>query len=122
MDWLRRDTSDDSRLLFRHRLLLPKETEKEYRTKQSRALWKACRKISRDGADDREKTNRGSDGLFVFHGFSPSSALTPFSVPERLHRMSTALPAWRFVSFSEAEVEPVPPGKMHYWQCKPGMV
>lgn len=38
--------------------------------------------------------------------------------------MSTApvLPAYRFVSFDEAEVEEVPPGKIHYWQCKPGMV
>lgn len=36
--------------------------------------------------------------------------------------MSKALPVWRFVSFDEAEVEPVPPGKTHYWQCKPGMV
>ncbi len=26
------------------------------------------------------------------------------------------------VSFAEAEIEPVPPGKTHYWQCKPGMV
>lgn len=32
------------------------------------------------------------------------------------------LPAWRFVSFKEAEIEKVPPGKIHYWQCKPGMV
>lgn len=36
--------------------------------------------------------------------------------------MSNALPAWRYVSFNDAEVEPVPPGKIHYWQCKPGMV
>lgn len=32
------------------------------------------------------------------------------------------LPAWRFVSFHEAEVECVPPGKTHFWHCKPGMV
>jgi quercetin dioxygenase-like cupin family protein len=31
-------------------------------------------------------------------------------------------PAWRFVSFPEAEVEQVPPGKTHHWYCKPGMV
>ncbi|MBA4148780.1 MAG: cupin domain-containing protein [Verrucomicrobia bacterium] len=36
--------------------------------------------------------------------------------------MSDSLPAWRFVSFAEAEVEAVPPGKTHFWQCKPGMV
>jgi len=36
--------------------------------------------------------------------------------------MSESLPAWRYVSFAEAEVEKVPPGKTHYWQCKPGMV
>jgi quercetin dioxygenase-like cupin family protein len=38
--------------------------------------------------------------------------------------MSTApvLPAYRFVSFAQAEVEEVPPGKTHYWHCKPGMV
>ena len=38
--------------------------------------------------------------------------------------MATApvLPAYRFVSFDQAEVEEVPPGKTHYWQCKPGMV
>lgn len=36
--------------------------------------------------------------------------------------MSDSLPAWRYVSFAEAEVELVPPGKTHYWQCKPGMV
>lgn len=36
--------------------------------------------------------------------------------------MQNATPAWRFVSFNEAEVEPVPPGKMHHWYCKPGMV
>lgn len=36
--------------------------------------------------------------------------------------MSQSPPAWRFVSFQEAEAESVPPGKMHYWQCKPGMV
>jgi quercetin dioxygenase-like cupin family protein len=33
-----------------------------------------------------------------------------------------SLPAFRFVSFSEAEVEPVPPGKVHHWYCRPGMV
>ena len=32
------------------------------------------------------------------------------------------LPSWRFVSFPEAEVEHVPPGKIHHWYCKPGMV
>jgi len=39
-------------------------------------------------------------------------------------RMATSSPppAFRFVSFDEAEVEPVPPGKMHHWYCKPGMV
>jgi quercetin dioxygenase-like cupin family protein len=31
-------------------------------------------------------------------------------------------PAWRFVSFAETEIEKVPPGKTHYWYCKPGMV
>ena len=36
--------------------------------------------------------------------------------------MSNTRPAWRFVSFEEAEVEQVPPGKTHFWQCKPGMV
>jgi len=30
-------------------------------------------------------------------------------------------PAWRFVSFDEAEVEKLP-GKTHYWHCRPGMV
>jgi mannose-6-phosphate isomerase-like protein (cupin superfamily) len=30
-------------------------------------------------------------------------------------------PAWRIVSFAEAEVERLP-GKTHFWQCKPGMV
>ena len=30
-------------------------------------------------------------------------------------------PAWRFVSFSETEVETLP-GKTHHWHCKPGMV
>jgi quercetin dioxygenase-like cupin family protein len=34
----------------------------------------------------------------------------------------TPPPAWRFVSFAEAEVEQVPPGKTHHWYCKPGMV
>jgi quercetin dioxygenase-like cupin family protein len=29
---------------------------------------------------------------------------------------------YRFVSFGEAEVEHVPPGKTHHWYCKPGMV
>lgn len=31
-------------------------------------------------------------------------------------------PAFRFVSFAETEVEHVPPGKVHHWYCKPGMV
>jgi quercetin dioxygenase-like cupin family protein len=31
-------------------------------------------------------------------------------------------PVFRFVSFRETEVEPVPPGKVHHWYCKPGMV
>ena len=31
------------------------------------------------------------------------------------------LPAWRFVSFDQTEVEKLP-GKTHYWHCKPGMV
>jgi quercetin dioxygenase-like cupin family protein len=31
-------------------------------------------------------------------------------------------PSYRFVGFAEAEVELVPPGKTHYWYCKPGMV
>ena len=35
---------------------------------------------------------------------------------------ASPLPAWRFVSFPEAEVEPVPPGKIHHWYCRPGMV
>lgn len=35
---------------------------------------------------------------------------------------STNLPAWRFVSFTETEVEHVPPGKIHHWYCKPGLV
>jgi len=29
-------------------------------------------------------------------------------------------PAWRFVSFREAEVETLP-GKIHHWYCRPGM-
>ena len=33
-----------------------------------------------------------------------------------------SLPAWRFVSLDETEVEKVPPGKTHHWYCKPGMV
>ena len=32
-----------------------------------------------------------------------------------------SLPAWRFVSLSQTEVETLP-GKTHYWHCKPGMV
>ena len=36
--------------------------------------------------------------------------------------MSDALPAWRFVTFAEAEVEALPDGRTHHWQCKPGMV
>lgn len=37
--------------------------------------------------------------------------------------MSTpVLPAFRFVSFSETDVEKVPPGKVHHWYCRPGMV
>ncbi|MDQ6631077.1 MAG: cupin domain-containing protein [Verrucomicrobiota bacterium] len=36
--------------------------------------------------------------------------------------MSNNSPAWRFVSFNETEVEPVPPGKVHHWYCKPGLV
>jgi quercetin dioxygenase-like cupin family protein len=32
-----------------------------------------------------------------------------------------ALPAYRFVSLSETEVERLP-GKTHHWYCKPGMV
>lgn len=35
---------------------------------------------------------------------------------------TSSLPAWRFVSFDETEVETVPPGKTHHWYCKPGMV
>jgi quercetin dioxygenase-like cupin family protein len=31
------------------------------------------------------------------------------------------IPTWRFVSFSETEVERLP-GKIHHWYCKPGMV
>ena len=31
-------------------------------------------------------------------------------------------PAWRFISFSDTAVEKVPPGKVYYWYCKPGMV
>src|SRR6059036_1974725 len=31
------------------------------------------------------------------------------------------IPAWRFVSFNETEVEKLP-GKIHHWYCKPGMV
>ena len=34
---------------------------------------------------------------------------------------NASLPAWRFVSFEEAEVERLP-GKTHYWYCKPGLV
>ena len=37
-------------------------------------------------------------------------------------KTQAGLPAWRFVSFHEAEVEHVPPGKTHFWHCKPGMV
>ena len=32
------------------------------------------------------------------------------------------LPAWRFVSFNETEIEKVPPGKTHHWYFKQGMV
>jgi quercetin dioxygenase-like cupin family protein len=32
-----------------------------------------------------------------------------------------SLPGWRYVSFTETEVEQLP-GKTHYWHCKPGMV
>jgi quercetin dioxygenase-like cupin family protein len=35
---------------------------------------------------------------------------------------SHELPPFRFVTFPDAEVEQVPPGKTHYWYCKPGMV
>ena len=35
--------------------------------------------------------------------------------------MAEQLPAWRFVSFEETEVEALP-GKTHYWHNKPGMV
>ena len=31
------------------------------------------------------------------------------------------LPAWRFVSLEQTEVEHLP-GKTHYWHCRPGMV
>ena len=31
-------------------------------------------------------------------------------------------PAFRYVTFDDAEVEHVPPGKTHYWYSKPGMV
>ena len=34
---------------------------------------------------------------------------------------ASPLPAWRFVSFKETEVETLP-GKTHHWYCKPGMV
>ena len=30
-------------------------------------------------------------------------------------------PAWRLVSFKEAEIEELP-GKIHHWYCRPGMV
>jgi quercetin dioxygenase-like cupin family protein len=33
-----------------------------------------------------------------------------------------SLPSWRFVTFSQTDVETVPPGKTHHWYCKPGMV
>ena len=32
-----------------------------------------------------------------------------------------SLPAWRLVSFVEAEIEQLP-GKTHFWHCRPGMV
>jgi len=32
-----------------------------------------------------------------------------------------SIPAWRFVSFLETEIERLP-GKIHYWYCKPGLV
>ena len=31
-------------------------------------------------------------------------------------------PGWRFISFADAEVEKVPPGKTHHWYVKKGMV
>jgi len=34
---------------------------------------------------------------------------------------AASVPTWRFVSFSETEVERLP-GKIHHWYCKPGMV
>src|SRR5204863_3589587 len=40
----------------------------------------------------------------------------------RLLAMSKVVTPWRFISFNEAEVEPVPPGKTHFWYCKPDMV
>jgi quercetin dioxygenase-like cupin family protein len=30
-------------------------------------------------------------------------------------------PAWRVVSFADAEIEELP-GKIHHWHCRPGMV
>lgn len=32
-----------------------------------------------------------------------------------------SIPGWRFVSFSETEIEKLP-GKIHHWYCKPGQV
>ncbi|MEW6156183.1 MAG: cupin domain-containing protein [Verrucomicrobiota bacterium] len=29
---------------------------------------------------------------------------------------------WKFVSFADAEVEEVPPGKTHFWYCRPSIV
>ena len=33
----------------------------------------------------------------------------------------SSLPAWRFISFNETEVEHLP-GKVHHWYSKPGLV
>jgi len=53
--------------------------------------------------------------LFACFRLAAVFTLLPMATP-------TKLPAWRFVSFAETEVEHVPPGKIHHWYCKPGMV
>lgn len=58
----------------------------------------------------------------VLCGPLPFFALDCLSLSERLAPMpDNAKPAWRFVSFSEAEIEQLP-GKTHYWYSRPGMV
>ena len=58
----------------------------------------------------------------TFETFTCFIALDSDSPGPRLPAMQIqSLPAWRLVSFAEAEIEKLP-GKTHYWHCKPGMV